>query len=59
MSAPRRGAAMKRLATVLSPMGLEKVNEIRKADDDFKANGSKRDPGERGGRPPMGSQPGG
>jgi hypothetical protein len=58
MSAPQRDAAMKLLATVLSPMGLEKVNEIREADDDFKVNGSKRGPGGRGGRPPTGSPPG-
>jgi hypothetical protein len=58
MSAPQRDAAMKLLATVLSPLGLEKVNEIREADDDFKANGSKRGPGGRGGRPP-GPPPGG
>jgi hypothetical protein len=54
MSAPQRDAAMKLLATVLSPMGLEKVEEIRQADDDFKSNGSKRGPGGRGGRPPGG-----
>src|SRR5580704_278955 len=59
MSTPQRDAAMKLLATVLSPMGLEKVNEIREADDDFKTNGSKRGPGGRGGRPPMGPPPGG
>jgi hypothetical protein len=29
MSAPQREAAMKLLATVLSPMGLEKVEQIR------------------------------
>ena len=58
MSAPQREAAMKLLATVLSPMGLEKVNEIRQADDDFKANGSKRGPGGPGGRP-QGPPPGG
>src|SRR3984885_12902692 len=58
-SPPQRDAAMKLLATVLSPMGLEKVNEIREADDDFKTNGSKRGPGGRGGRPPMGPPPGG
>lgn len=40
MTAPQREAVMKLLATVLSPMGLEKVNEIRLSDDDFKANGS-------------------
>jgi hypothetical protein len=55
MSAPQREAAMKLLATVLSPMGLEKVEQIRQADDDFKANGSKRG---RGGRGPMGPPPG-
>ena len=59
MSAPQREAVMKLLATVLSPMGLEKVNEIRQADDDFKANGSKRGPGSPGGRPPGGPPPGG
>jgi hypothetical protein len=45
MSAPQRYATMKLLATILSPMGLEKVNEIREADDDFNGNGSKRGPG--------------
>jgi hypothetical protein len=59
MSAPQRDAAMKLLATVLSPMGLEKVEEIRQADDDFKANGSRRGPGGGGGRPPLGPPPGG
>ena len=60
MSAPQREAAMKLLATVLSPMGLEKVNEIREADDDFKANGSKRGgPGGRGNGPPPGRPPAG
>jgi hypothetical protein len=57
MSAPQRGAAMKLLATILSPMGHEKVNEIRQADDDFKANGSRRDPRGRGSRPPMVAPP--
>ena len=46
MSAAQQDATMKLLATVLSPMGLEKVNEIRQADDDFKTNGSKRPPPE-------------
>src|SRR5580698_860041 len=59
MTETQREAAMKLLATVLSPMGLEKVNEIREADDDFKTNGSKRGPGGRGGRPPMCPPPGG
>jgi hypothetical protein len=51
MTAPQQLAAMKLMGTVLSPMGLEKVNEIRQADDDFKANGSKRGPGGGGPRP--------
>jgi hypothetical protein len=55
MSATQSAAAMDLVATVLSPMGLEKVNQIRLADDDFKANGSKRG---RGG-PPRGGPPGG
>ena len=55
----QRDAAMKVLATVLSPMGLEKVEQIRQADDDFKANGSKRGPGGRGRRGPGGPPPGG
>jgi len=59
MTTPQRAAAMKLLAIVLSPMGLEKVNEIRQADDDFKANGSKRGPGGRGGSGPGGPPPGG
>ncbi len=63
MSSTQRDAAMALLAVVLSPMGLEKVNQIRLADDDFKANGSKRGPrgggpqGGNGGPPPPG--PGG
>jgi len=66
MSAPQRDATMKLLATVLSPMGVEKVNEIREADDDFKTNGSRRGPrgqggpgGPGGGGPPPGPPPGG
>ena len=55
MTEPQRDAAMKLLAVVLSPMGLEKVNQIRQADDDFKTNGSKRG---RGGRGPGGPPPG-
>src|ERR1700761_3139156 len=58
MSAEQHQAAMKLMGTVLSPMGLEKVNEIREADDDFKANGSKRGPG-GGGPRPQGPPPGG
>jgi hypothetical protein len=58
MSASQREAAMQLLATVLSPMGLEKVNE---ADDDFKANGSRRGPPGAGGAggPPGAAGPGG
>jgi hypothetical protein len=60
MTETQREAAMKLLAIVLSPMGLEKVNEIRQADDDFKTNGSKRGPsGRGGGRGPGGPPPGG
>ena len=57
MSPAQQEAAMKLLAVVLSPMGLEKVEQIRQADDDFKANGSKRGPGGRGGRGPGGPPP--
>lgn len=60
MTAEQKGAVMDLLATVLSPMGLEKVNQIRMADDDFKVNGSRNGPqggGPRGGPggPPPGS----
>lgn len=47
MSAPQRAAAMDLLKIVLSPMGYEKVNQIRMADDDYKVNGSQH-------RPPVG-----
>ena len=59
MNAAQRTAVLSLLKTVLSPMGYEKVNQIRMADDDFKTNGSKRGP--RGGGPPPGgnSGPGG
>jgi hypothetical protein len=50
MTPQQQAAAMALLATVLSPQGLEKVQQIRQADDDFKNNGSKRGP--RGGGPP-------
>jgi hypothetical protein len=53
MSPVQRDAALDLLKTVLSPMGYEKVNQIRMADDDFKANGSKRGP--RGGGLPGGN----
>jgi Protein of unknown function (DUF3500) len=58
LTASQQEAAMKLMATVLSPMGMQKVNEIRQADDDFKANGSKRGPG-GGGPRPQGPPPGG
>ena len=58
MNATQQQAVIKLLSTVLSPMGLEKVNEIREADDDFKVNGSKRGPRGRGNGPP-GPPPGG
>jgi len=51
MSPAQREAAMQLLAVVLSPTGLQKVNEIRQADDDFKVNGSKRGPLGNGGPP--------
>jgi hypothetical protein len=42
MSAQQKAAALDLMKTVLSHDGYEKVSEIRMADDDFKANGSKR-----------------
>jgi hypothetical protein len=59
MSAAQQEAAMKLMGAVLSPLGMEKVEQIRQADDDFKANGSKRGPGGGSGRGPMGPPPGG
>jgi hypothetical protein len=38
MTPQQQAAAMNLLATVLSPQGLEKVQDIREADDDFKAD---------------------
>jgi hypothetical protein len=62
MTEPQQAAALKLMGIVLSPMGMEKVNEIRQADDDFEANGSRRGPGGRGARgpgaPPFGGQNG-
>ena len=52
MSPAQKSAALDLMKTVLSENGYEKVSEIRMADDDFKANGSKRGP--RGGGPPPG-----
>jgi len=56
MTAQQQAAVMNLLAAVLSPQGLERVQQIREADDDFKANGSQRGP--RGGGPGPGG-PGG
>lgn len=59
MTPQQRAALMELLATVLSPMGLEKVNQIRMADDDFKVNGSRNGPQGRGpGRGPRGGNDG-
>ena len=57
MSPAQRQAAMRLLDAVLSPMGMEKVSQIRQADDDFKVNGSRRGP-PRGNGPPPGRPPG-
>lgn len=48
MTTEQRGAVMDLLATVLSPMGLEKVNQIRMADDDYRVNGTRKGPQSRG-----------
>ena len=56
MSAAQKAAALDLMKVVLSARGYEKVSEIRMADDDFKANGSKRGP--RGGGPPRGGSGG-
>lgn len=53
MTPAQRTAALELMKIVLSPMGYEKVNQIRLADDDFKVNGSKRGP--PGGGPPGGN----
>jgi len=64
MTAQQQAAVMNLLATVLSPRGLEKVQQIRQADDNFKDNGSKRGPhggfpgGPNGGLPMVGTPPG-
>lgn len=52
MSSQQRAAAMDLLGVVLSPMGLEKVNQIREADDDYRINGSQHHPP---GGPPNGN----
>jgi hypothetical protein len=56
MSPQQQAAAMQLLSVVLSPIGLQKVNQIRMADDDFKANGSHHP---RPGSPPPGPPPNG
>lgn len=60
MSEQQRAAVMALLSVVLSPMGLEKVNEIRMADDDYKVNGSQHRTaqGPRGGGGPRPMGPG-
>jgi hypothetical protein len=59
MSPQQQAALMELLGTVLSPMGLEKVNQIRMADDAFKVNGSRNGPPGRGpGRGPRGGNDG-
>ena len=56
MSATQKAAVRDLMKTVLSSRGYEKVSQIRMADDDFKANGSKSGP--RGGGPrPRGGPP--
>jgi hypothetical protein len=52
MSAAQKATALDLLKAVLSSSGYKKVSEIRMADDDFKANGSKRGPRGGGGGPP-------
>ena len=53
MTSAQQTAAFDLLKAVLSPMGLEKVNQIRMADDDFKVNGSRKGPhGPPGGNGP-------
>jgi hypothetical protein len=59
LSPVQREAALALLATVLSPAGLEKVAQIQAADDDFKANGSRRGPPGGAGRPASGAFPDG
>ncbi len=59
MTPAQQAAAFDLLKVVLSPMGVEKVNQIRMADDDFKVNGSQKGPhGPPGGNggPPSGAQ---
>ncbi len=55
MSATQKAAALDLMKVVLSSRGYEKVSQIRMADDDFKANGSKRGPRGGGGPPPNGN----
>ena len=53
MTPAQQTAAMALMAVVLSPAGLEKVNQIRAADEAFKAGGARNGPG--GGRGPRGA----
>jgi Protein of unknown function (DUF3500) len=55
MSATQKAAALDLMKVVLSSRGYEKVSQIRMADDDLKANGSKRGPRGGGGPPPNGN----
>ncbi|MBV9505361.1 MAG: DUF3500 domain-containing protein [Acidobacteriia bacterium] len=57
MTEEQRNRVMDLLAAVLSPMGLEKVNQIRMADDDFRINGSQNGPQGRGPRGGNGGPP--
>ncbi len=55
MTPAQRAAAEGLLAAVLSPMGVDKVRQIRQADDDFKLHGSKRGPRGSGAGPGAGA----
>jgi hypothetical protein len=55
MTPAQRRACMDLMAAVLSPQGLEKVNQIREADDAFKTQAKNRPPRSSG--PPAGNGP--
>jgi hypothetical protein len=55
LTTAQQAAVTTLLSVVLSPQGLEKVNEIRQADDAFKNGGGRN--GARGGRGPGGGGP--
>ncbi len=62
MTPAQQTAAMALMAVVLSPQGLEKVNEIRAADEAFRTGGARNGPGggraaRGGGGPPRGGPP--